>query len=320
MTASAFSLRIASAFNVENAPVVLARTARKAELALIDLKGNSDHPFRTATLPDDDAFLVTLNLKDNTCHQMWEDGKPTPISNLMAGQTTIQDLTRRPEYLVDKPFHFQSLYIPRSAFDEVADAADAPRISDLAYRPGVGVHDDIIANLIGVLSRAFNEPSSVDQLFLDHIGLAIVAHIGLAFGGLFMEGNPLKGGLAPWQKKRATEMLEARLATGIAIGELALECDLSHRHFCRAFRQSLGASPHAYMQTIRIEKAKLLLHATRSSLADIGSECGFADQSHFTRVFTQFEGVAPGVWRRARDRSGEARRSWPSIGATHPLC
>jgi AraC-like DNA-binding protein len=37
----------------------------------------------------------------------------------------------------------------------------------------------------------------------------------------------------------------------------------------------------------------------RLSLSDVAAACGFADQSHLTRVFTRMVGVTPGAWRRA---------------------
>jgi AraC-like DNA-binding protein len=44
---------------------------------------------------------------------------------------------------------------------------------------------------------------------------------------------------------------------------------------------------------------------THASLAEVATECGFADQSHFTRVFTNHEGSSPGKWRRRHaDASG----------------
>ena len=53
----------------------------------------------------------------------------------------------------------------------------------------------------------------------------------------------------------------------------------------------------------RIEKAKQLLVDSKLSLAQIAWTCGFADQSHFTRVFAQLAQSSPGHWRRHR-RSG----------------
>jgi len=41
-----------------------------------------------------------------------------------------------------------------------------------------------------------------------------------------------------------------------------------------------------------------VLRETDSSLAEIAAICGFADQSHFTRVFTRSVGISPGAWRR----------------------
>jgi AraC-like DNA-binding protein len=49
----------------------------------------------------------------------------------------------------------------------------------------------------------------------------------------------------------------------------------------------------------RAEVAKEKLRDERLSLADVATECGFADQSHFTHHFTRLVGVAPRDWRRA---------------------
>jgi Helix-turn-helix domain len=68
----------------------------------------------------------------------------------------------------------------------------------------------------------------------------------------------------------------------------------------RAFRQSIGLPPHQWLLQRRVDKAKQLLRDSRSPLAEVAADCGFADQSHFTRVFTRAVGISPGQWRRAR--------------------
>jgi AraC family transcriptional regulator len=52
----------------------------------------------------------------------------------------------------------------------------------------------------------------------------------------------------------------------------------------------------------RIEVAKEKLHDRRLSLSEVALACGFADQSHLTRVFTRTVGVNPGAWRRALEQ------------------
>ena len=87
----------------------------------------------------------------------------------------------------------------------------------------------------------------------------------------------------------------------LPIKEVARECHLSVSHFSRAFRHSMGVAPHSWLLTRRVEAAKEKLRDDRLTLSDVALACGFADQSHLTRVFTRIVGISPGVWRRALD-------------------
>ena len=93
----------------------------------------------------------------------------------------------------------------------------------------------------------------------------------------------------------STVMPRVRIAV---FRRLAEECGLSPRHFARAFRQSTGVPPHRWLMRHRVQRAKELLRRQALSLADIALRCGFADQSHFTRVFSREVGFSPGQWRR----------------------
>jgi AraC-like DNA-binding protein len=107
-----------------------------------------------------------------------------------------------------------------------------------------------------------------------------------------------RGGLAVWQARRALEYIEANLVSRMAIRDVADSVALSKAHFSRAFKQSLGSSPIAYVMARRIERAKLMMTSTRETLASIAQQCGFADQSHFNRYFRRLVGMSPGLWRR----------------------
>jgi AraC-like DNA-binding protein len=130
------------------------------------------------------------------------------------------------------------------------------------------------------------------------VTFAVGVHVAKTYGGLAPAMKQARGGLAAWQVKRAEETLAANLEGDVSLADLANDCGLSASHFSRAFRQSTGQSPHQWLQQRRIELAKSLLHDRNLSLSEIGLSCGFADQSHFTRVFAALVGVSPGAWRR----------------------
>ncbi len=204
-----------------------------------------------------------------------------------------------PVVLLDKPYHGLLFYLPRAALNAIADDTNAPRIGDLSYKPGAGVDDVMISSLRGTMLLALANPEQVSQLFVDHLMLAVGMHVAQTYGGMRPVSPRVRGGLAPWQVRRAKEILSAHLDGGIPLQEVARECHLSMSHFSRQFRRTTGLPPHKWVLTRRIEVAKEKLGDRRLSLSDVGAACGFADQSHLTRVFTRMVGVSPGAWRRA---------------------
>ncbi len=70
-------------------------------------------------------------------------------------------------------------------------------------------------------------------------------------------------------------------------------------HLMRAFRRITGVTLGAYIRTVKIEHACRLVRAKSKSLTEIAMLCGFADQSHFIRVFRNAIGVTPTIYRRA---------------------
>lgn len=106
------------------------------------------------------------------------------------------------------------------------------------------------------------------------------------------------GALAPWQARRAEDVMREYLADDLCLADLAQACELSVAHFSRCFRKTFGEPPYRRLQSLRIDRAKTLLADPRRPLAEIAIDCGFSEQSHFTKVFTRLAGVSPGAWRR----------------------
>lgn len=118
-----------------------------------------------------------------------------------------------------------------------------------------------------------------------------------------------RSGLAPWQVRRVTSHINAHLDQTIRNEDLAALAKLHTSHFGRAFRNSLGETPHEYIMRRRIEHAQGLMLSTGASLSEIALDCGLADQSHLSRLFRRLEGESPSAWRRARAGSADQEAS-----------
>jgi transcriptional regulator GlxA family with amidase domain len=103
--------------------------------------------------------------------------------------------------------------------------------------------------------------------------------------------------LAPWQHRVAMSLLCQRLESPIDMGAIARRCRMTHGHFISAFATSIGTTPHQWRISLRLMRARELLEATDLSLVEIALQCGFYDQSHFSRAFVRWMGTPPGRWR-----------------------
>jgi AraC family transcriptional regulator len=297
-TSEAYGRRLGERLRVEHAPAVVTRVLRTADMAVTETQWDDPVPGLSGSLQREDAFLITLSLRDYPNRVYWEDGRLVSVCDVRAGQTCIHDLKRDPVALLDKPHHVLFFYLPRGALNAIADDACAPRIGDLNHKP-VGMDDGTVSSLATAMLPALSRPDQASQLFVDHVLLAAGIHIAQTYGGMRPLSRPVRGGLAPWQVRRAKEILCANLNGRVALTEVARECRLSVSHFSRAFRRSMGVAPHNWLLTRRVELAQEKLRDGRLSLLDVALACGFADQSHLTRVFTRVVGVSPGAWRRA---------------------
>ncbi len=93
--------------------------------------------------------------------------------------------------------------------------------------------------------------------------------------------------------------------------ELAKLCGLSLRAFERQFLAEYGLSPHEYVRNLRVRVSCQSLVFSRKPLAEIATEFGFSDQSHFTKEFRRLMKETPRAYR-LRYAAPEARSNPPS--------
>lgn len=260
------------------------------------------------------AYFIALRLRACRDHDLYFDGRRVRPKNFSATAASIYDLTRYPVADIGGLGHFLMLYTPWHALESVANEPGAPRAGHLCDEPGTGIDDPVVRHLLSALLPALTKPDQVHALVIDHLALALTVHVAQVYGGPDIIRKVPRGGLAPWQERRAKELMSANLHEEMPLSRLGAACGLSVRHFARAFRQSTGIPPHRWLRKHRIERAMELMNSRALPLADIALSCGFADQSHFTRVFTALVGTSPNAWRRTIGAAEDLINSAKSAG------
>jgi len=232
----------------------------------------------------------------------WNNGRLLEMPARGAGALSCLDLRELWTMDMSAPFDSLNTYIPLAAFDEITSELKRPRIERLNSLLSGEHLDATMLHLVSALNPVLARPGQATALFIDHVFLAIVAHLAVTYGGLRGDMSGLAGRrdrmLTPLQERRVTSRLLDDLAADTNLAELAALCGLSRSYFIRAFKHTTGLPPHRWLLRQRVKRAKELLQGTKMPIVEIATACGFADQSHLTRVFSKAFGISPAMWRR----------------------
>jgi AraC family transcriptional regulator len=245
--------------------------------------------------------MAVVILRPRPSHVGWRDGRLVEVPGLGAGALSCLDL--REAWMMDlsSPFDSFHAFIPFTAFDEITTELRRPSVDTLSSLMGLDHRDETMLGLAHSLNSVLARPECATSLFTEHVFLAMATHLAVSYGRPGTSGSktlPRSRLLTRLQERRVTSRLLDDLAGDTSLSELAALCGLSRSYFLRAFKQTVGMPPHRWLLMHRVKRAKELLRGTTMSIAEIAFTCGFADQSHLTRVFSKACHISPGAWRR----------------------
>src|SRR5258708_32770535 len=102
-TSDGYGQRLGERMHVDNAPAIVTRVLRKADIAVTEIRCDHPLPGMSGLLQREDAFLVLLQLRDFPGHKFWEGRRQAPEYALRTGESGIYDLKRGPAPLVVNP-------------------------------------------------------------------------------------------------------------------------------------------------------------------------------------------------------------------------
>jgi AraC family transcriptional regulator len=164
-----------------------------------------------------------------------------------------------------------------------------------------GFRDPLLEPILRSLLVEMQAPTRYGALLADGLACTLAARLVHKYAGLDRDRPPPSrgSGLDPRRLKRVREFIDANLERELRLDQLAQVACLSQYHFARAFKKATGHTVHQYLTMVRLERAKELLAANESSIADIAFQCSFSSQANFTKAFVRSLGISPGRYRRA---------------------
>jgi AraC family transcriptional regulator len=164
--------------------------------------------------------------------------------------------------------------------------------------PQVSIDDPVIQQLALALKLEIQTGCMSGRLYGELLGTAIAARLAANYA---VSKPPLEfktNGLPQSQLERVIDYIQANLTQDLSILDLATLTGMSESHFSRSFKHSVGISPYQYLMQQRVERAKQLLEKRSIAISTIALDCGFANQTHLTKVFRQMTGMTPKAYQK----------------------
>jgi AraC family transcriptional regulator len=188
------------------------------------------------------------------------------------------------------------LYLPQATIERVAAEANNASPSELLERTG---HlDPITSRLLSTAAEALEGNTTLDTMFRQQLTDLLATRLLAAHAGTPAAPPPVSGGLPPRILRRAIERLRSESDADVSLAALAADAGLSRFHFCRAFKESTGMPPHAWLRQYRLEQAKAMLRDPSMSVIAVAVALGYASQTAFAAAFKKLTGVSPREFQR----------------------
>lgn len=197
---------------------------------------------------------------------------------------------------IPKPVDVVQLYLPQTTLSRVADEAEAGSPAELLER--TAHPDPVTSRLLLSAADVLEGNEALDTLFRQQLMDLLATRLLAAHTGSPSTNAPTRGGLAPKTLLRAIERLRSDSDADVSLAALATEAGLSRFHFCRAFKDSTGLSPHAWLRQHRFEQAMDMLRDSGTSVVSIAAALGYSSQTAFAAAFRKMSGESPSDWRR----------------------
>jgi AraC-like DNA-binding protein len=178
----------------------------------------------------------------------------------------------------------------------------SPQMDRVEMVPHLHTGDPLLHHIMLVLQAEINAEDMAGRVYAESLINALAVHFLRRCAVCLPPVRTLPKGLAPYKLRRTTTYIQQHLEHELSLVDLAAVAQTSPAHFARLFKHATGKTPHQYVLSCRIDRAKQLLMETLVPLSEVGYQVGCTDQSHFTALFRKHVGMTPKAYRDATHR------------------
>lgn len=243
-------------------------------------------------------ILATYHGRPQQC--AWTLGGRRLAAPLRPGTVTLVGEGHDGHWSLAGPIAVSHVYLTDARLQDCAGLLGMGAQAELLDR--VGFEDPLCARILEMLSDGDLLGDPGGRLLLERgIDMLCAQLLRLHCAAALPRGSGWgRRGLARWQVRRVTDYMLANLDRPIGLDELAAQARLSRYHFCTAFRQATGRTPHFWLTELRMARARQLLADPLLSISQVALDVGYATPSAFAAAFRRTVGMTPGAWRRSR--------------------
>lgn len=282
-------------FRLREAPSLLLASKSRPQLGVTRITVTSALSDPAGPIHREHGFTIPVYLREPSCKNWgtWVDGKFLPIDHWAEGGIGIYDMESNPRAWRTTAYDCLHFNLPRRTLDGFTADSELRRVDTLSCPQGK--RDDVLFGLARFILPWLGDEARMCDLTFDYFVLMFCSRVAGTYGNVRI---PTKraGGLAPWQRRRVLEIIDAGFDRPLRLSTFAEACGLSLSYFNRAFKQSFGVPAHRYVTERRVELAKSLMMNSSIPLAEVALRSGFCDQPAFSRTFAAVVGKSPKRW------------------------
>jgi AraC family transcriptional regulator len=173
------------------------------------------------------------------------------------------------------------------ALDETA------HLADVELRPNWSFQDRHVVGILRALHADLEDGSPAGPLYGQSLSVALAHYLIRRFAVRKTHDREYRNGMPAARLNRVLDFMRQNYAKETRLWELANLAGMSPHYFCELFKKSTGVSPYQYSLQCRMDRAKEFLRSPQFTVRHVAEVTGFADQSHFTKVFHRMVGVTP---------------------------